>query len=413
MRAFRIFRIAALTAAVFILFSVLPAASAETADGCLNEGYAIEMEKCTGRAEKLSDYFYKSSVRIVPGSTIRLTGPADGKTRAKAIYLQFIKIPESFTVHYIDAAGNCIRSDEYGTENDPVYANCLRLREYAADIPDTAETVEFLSGSDGYISELRLYADLKDVPETAEMWEPPCEKADILFAVAHPDDEHLMMGGIVPIYAAERGKKVQMVYMTANQETRKAEALHGLWVNGLRNVPVFLDLKDKKTMALDAAMAVWEKAGQDALGVLVEQIRRFRPEIVVSHDPEGEYGHGAHRATSYYVGEAVKQAADSACYPESFEKYGEWQVKKLYLHLAGEKDAYTVLPVDEPLQAFDGKSGFEMAQLGYAEHEGTQGDEWMKLLLSREFDCSKYGLVFSTVGQDEQRNDFFEHLGEE
>ncbi|MDO4493528.1 MAG: PIG-L family deacetylase [Clostridia bacterium] len=404
-------RIIRRTALALALMSALPAAAAKKSpeDVCLNGGYAIVMEKCTGKAQKLSDYSHKSNVRIVPGSRIRFlpqTGP-----RANAFYLYFVRVPEFFTLTWLDEAGNALRTDEYGTENDPVYFNSLYIKEYGILIPEDAAGFEFVSGSDGFIAELRLYATAEELPATAERWQPSHEKADLLFLIAHPDDEHLMMGGIVPIYAGERGMKVQPVYLTADLTRRKAEALDGLWSNGQRNMPVFLDLIDKKSDNLKKALEIWERAGVDPLGMIVEQIRRFRPEVVVTHDAEGEYGHGAHRAAAYFLQLAAEQAADPAYYPESAEKYGAWQVKKVYLHLYGDAETQTVLPVDEPLAAFGGKTAFEMAQIGYEPHSGSQGEQWLKLLRSREYDCSRYGLVTSAVGPDEAKNDFFEHLG--
>lgn len=414
MKLKQLFCSAALFAAVCVM-AALPASAKEKVETgrLLNGGYAFTLTKCSGKEHKLSDYTHKSSVRIAPGSSVKMEGPAEGEDHANAMYLFFVKTPPSFSLTYTDASGSVIRTDEYGTENDPVYFNCLYLKEYAVEIPNGTAGIELVSGGDGYVAELRLYGTLEEVPETAELWLPSFEKADVLFVVAHPDDEHLMMGGLLPIYAGQQNKKVQMVYLTADLTMRKSEALRGLWSNGVRNVPVFLDMIDKKTDSLDAALAVWERAGLDPVQMLTEQIRRFRPEIVVTHDVNGEYGHGAHRASAYYMTRAVELAADASYDPESAGKYGTWQVKKFYLHLYGEKETQTVLPVDEPLSAFGGKTAFEMAQTGFKPHEGSQGDKWYSLLRSRVYDCAVYGLVSSTVGEDELKNDFFEHLEEE
>lgn len=390
------------------LLLIVLASSCVLASGgdCLNGAYDITVTNAQGKPGVLSDNGSKTFIRLKKDVTIgavRTDGP-----EARALYLNFSKIPESFVLQFLNEKGVMLSERPFGTPEDPVYGNCLYIKEYGVDIPEGTEEIRFVSGSEGYLAEFQLFAAASELPESAENWEAAPEKADVLFVVAHPDDEHVVMGGIVPYYAAELGRTVQMVYLTADKPSRKAEALMGLWSNGMKNVPVFLDMIDKKTKNLKTAIDVWDKAGEDPLGLLVEQIRRFKPEILVSHDPDGEYGHGAHRAAAYYCTLAAEQAADPSCYPESCEKYGTWDVPKLYLHLFG--DDPTVLPFDEPLSAFNGKTAFEMAQVGYAAHQRSQGDDWLRLLRSRVYDCSKYGLYRSLVGPDEQKNDFFEHL---
>lgn len=394
----------ALVLIFFVLVCMLITAAFAAEKECLNREYEITIQNAQGKPGALSDYGFKSTVKIRKGSFI--SALSAGGTKAQALYLYFAKVPASFTLTFLDENGKTISERPFGTPEDPVYGNCLFIREYAIELPDGTAGIDFTSGSEGYLAEFRLYASMNELPDSAENWGPSAEKADILFVVAHPDDEHVVMGGIVPYYAAERGKTVQMVYLTADLPFRKDEALRGLWSNGMKNVPVFLDLIDKKTNSLEKAIDIWKD--DDPLGMLVEQIRRFKPQIVVSHDLEGEYGHGAHRAAAYYCAQAVEQAADPGCYPDSYEQYGAWKVQKLYLHLYGDKP--TILPFDEPLAAFDGKTAFEMAQVGYAAHQGSQGDNWLYLLRSRTYDCAKYGLYRSLVGPDEQMNDFFEHL---
>src|SRR5204863_9844962 len=62
---------------------------------------------------------------------------------------------------------------------------------------------------------------------------------------------------------------------------------------------------------------------------IAEQIRRYRPEVVATHDIGGEYGHGAHQATALCTIDAFSMAADSAL---AIAGLPPWQVKKLYIH---------------------------------------------------------------------------------
>ncbi len=50
--------------------------------------------------------------------------------------------------------------------------------------------------------------------------------------------------------------------------------------------------------------------------------RRFKPEVVVTQDENGEYGHGAHRLAVKVMKEAVHLSIDPSKYPASVQEYG-------------------------------------------------------------------------------------------
>ena len=99
-------------------------------------------------------------------------------------------------------------------------------------------------------------------------------------------------------------------------------------------------------------------------------------------------------------------AQDATKYPESAQAYGAWQVKKLYLHLYHEN------PIEmdwhQPLQAYGGKTGYEMACIGYAEHKSQQ--DFYQMQQGGKYDNAKFGLAYTTVGLDTGKRDFFEHI---
>ena len=52
-----------------------------------------------------------------------------------------------------------------------------------------------------------------------------------------------------------------------------------------------------------------------------------------------------------------------------------------------------------------------MARRAFAWHESqTKDDRWQVAYKGSRFDSTLYTLVFSTVGEDEAGNDFFEHI---
>ena len=60
---------------------------------------------------------------------------------------------------------------------------------------------------------------------------------------------------------------------------------------------------------------------------------------------------------------AFDAAADADRYPATAQQYGTFEVSKLYLHLY--PDHALEMDWDQPLKAFAGRTGFEMAQEGY------------------------------------------------
>ncbi len=74
------------------------------------------------------------------------------------------------------------------------------------------------------VAEIRLLGE-GELPEWVQNWYRLDEKADLLIFTAHPDDELLWFGGTIPTYAAELGKNVQLVCMTAGERQRMNEAL--------------------------------------------------------------------------------------------------------------------------------------------------------------------------------------------
>lgn len=257
------------------------------------------------------------------------------------------------------------------------------------------------------LREVYLFAEGQADPALAHAWQAPCDKADMMTIVAHPDDELLWFGGTIPYYAGQQRLKLQAVYMTCSNYQRRIELLNGLWHCGVRNYPEIAWKIDRKDRDMDATYYLWGR--NKTCAYLVGLLRRYRPEVVVTHDVNGEYGHSQHLATSDAVYQAVLKASDPDYDPESAARYGVWQVKKLYRHLGSQPT--TVMDWSQPLSAFGGDTGFQVARRAFAWHESqTKDDRWQVAYKGSRFDSTLYTLVFSTVGEDEAGNDFFEHI---
>ena len=256
-----------------------------------------------------------------------------------------------------------------------------------------------------------------EIPGWVQPWEETEEKADILFFAAHPDDELIFLGGAIPFYAAEMGKKVVVAYLSWSNTARRSEALNGLWAMGVRHYPEFGGFRDSySSQAKDA----YKLLGRDkVLRWVTEMYRKHRPEVVVTHDLNGEYGHGQHKMMADAAIQGYDLAADPDKYPDLATAYGTWRAKKLYVHLYGDESIQTRFDWNVPLESMGGKTGLEAASDAYALH-ATQASAKVKIkgkwhLLSVEetgaaFSNTTFGLYASQVGPDETHTDFLEHI---
>lgn len=261
------------------------------------------------------------------------------------------------------------------------------------------------------IYELEVYGE-GELPKTVQRWKQNEDKADILLLSAHPDDELIFMGGLIPTYGEHSDKKLQVAYMTHGVDIRRYELLHGLWHCGLQYYPSIGEFHDKYSKTLKMAYAYWKE--DRALRYVVDLYRKYRPDVVVTHDVNGEYGHGAHRAAADLAIKAFDLAAD-----ESYQTdYQPWHVKKLYVHLGEDPSKVIHMDWNQPLAAFDGKTSLEVAKGAWEYHESQRGGRvdfqgrtfFFHVMEGGVFDNAKFSLVRSRVGEDIEKNDFFENL---
>lgn len=283
----------------------------------------------------------------------------------------------------------------------------------------TCVTLDFENGP-VTIFEIQAYTE-GQVPDTVQRWSPPADgQADLVLFSTHGDDEQLFFAGVLPYYAKERGYTVQVVYFTNHPDeyNRMHEMLNGLWTVGVTCYPVFGEHPDFFQRDITQTYASLERRGftrDELLSFVVENIRRFRPQVAVGHDINGEYGHGMHKVYTDLLMEAVTNSADPDFYPESAQTYGTWDVPKTYLHLYEENQI--VMDWDQPLESFDGMTAFQVTkELGFPCHKSQYQDfAWYLTYYDSAAECPKYnpcyyGLFRSTVGEDVQKNDFFENV---
>ena len=326
------------------------------------------------------------------GDVLEITLPEDAACHA--LYLSFFDAPPSLVVS-VQAEGSWQR---VCAQPQPYYNACVKLEEGATKL-----RLENARGESFSVSEIHLFGG-GELPAWVQQWQPFTGKADLMVLAAHPDDELLFMGGTIPYYAGERGKKVIVVYMTfPRQKERYNELLDGLWHCGVREYPQLSPFRDVVTRDADAFV---ESLGGETvvMGYIVEVLRKYQPDVVVTHDRDGESGHGAHKAASRLMREGIHLAANASYQPA---KGKPWQVKKLYLHLY----KYNKVRMDwyQPLTAFGGKDAMTVATEAFECHV-SQVKSGTDMGSGLRRDNSSFGLWFSTVGEDVAKNDFFENI---
>lgn len=260
------------------------------------------------------------------------------------------------------------------------------------------------------------------LPDWVQRWQPPADgSADLLLLSAHSDDEQLFFAGMLPYYAGELGYRVQVAYLTNHRNIshqRCHEALDGLWAVGVRQYPIFGDFGDYYSTRLNDAINSYTYQGvsqETLLDYAVTLLRRFRPLVAVSHDLQGEYGHGAHMLCAQLLTQAAEISHDENTFPDSAGKYGCWETPKIYLHLY--ENNPILLDYDRPLERFGGMTAFQVSKtLGFPCHVSQVPDfQWYYYGAQKATDISKYspcqfGLWFSSVGADVEKHDLFEHI---
>jgi mycothiol conjugate amidase Mca len=168
-----------------------------------------------------------------------------------------------------------------------------------------------------------------------------------MFVHAHPDDECLSTGGVLARYSAE-GIETVLVIATGGEEgeivvpemdTPENHAnLRAIRDQELACSVGHLGVKTLLRLGYrDSGMAETEANNHpdcfnmadkdDATRRVVEQVRRYHPQVLVSYDERGGYGHPDHIACHLVTVAAFDAAGDATRYPDAGPA---WAPQKLY-----------------------------------------------------------------------------------
>jgi len=133
--------------------------------------------------------------------------------------------------------------------------------------------------------------------------------------LAHPDDESLGMGGALAKCAAE-GVQTYLVTATRGEygwfgdeeDNPGPEALGKIREGELRRAADVLGIQE--VSLLDYVDGYLDQADPDEIiGEIVSHIRHIRPDVIITFDHYGSYGHPDHIAICQFTTAAVFQSA--------------------------------------------------------------------------------------------------------
>jgi len=174
------------------------------------------------------------------------------------------------------------------------------------------------------------------------------EELSLLAVFAHPDDESFGIGGTLAKYAAE-GVKVSLICATGGEEgeindpnlgtqeqiaeIRERELRCACDVLGITELHLlgYRDSGMAGTPANEDPRSLVQADPYEVVGKIVRLIRQIRPQVVVTFEEGGGYGHPDHKAAHRHAKAAFYAAGDPTQYPEHLaEGLEPYAPKRLY-----------------------------------------------------------------------------------
>ena len=170
------------------------------------------------------------------------------------------------------------------------------------------------------------------------------EIKSVMAIVAHPDDAEFSSAGTLAKFAQE-GKQVYIVVCTAGNKGTPDPDMQGEDLAAMRQRE---QLASSAELGVTDTIFLGNPDGEltpslDFRKQLVEQLRRYQPDVVITHDPWRPYAlHPDHRAVGITVADAVYPTARDAIYFHEHYEAGlmPWKVGEIWFYGAEKPDHY-------------------------------------------------------------------------
>jgi LmbE family N-acetylglucosaminyl deacetylase len=214
----------------------------------------------------------------------------------------------------------------------------------------------------------------------------------VMCIAAHPDDED---GTSLIVMRHKYGAHTVSLFSTFGEGGQNAigpelyeelgairarETMAAAEIQG--SEPHFLGLKDfGYSKSADEAFRVW--GHDEALRRMVLQIRKLRPDVIITNHSVTNNDHGHHQATARLELEAFDAAADPKRFPEQLKELYVWQVKRLFVRAGRSNQAQAngagVVSIDPNERDHIRNTVFAEEALRALQEHATQGP-WPKTL---------------------------------
>ena len=359
-------------AAALLLLPVT--ALAETTESNENAAQPIALtltlpEEKAAFAERLTDAFVISRVSFKANETLTIAPEESAGT----LVLNWYDVPASYTVSQFDASGDTVSEE---TISDQQLARQIALNP-------ACKTISVLCNEAGALGGVAAYPADAVLPTA---FSPALEKCDLLIITAEPGMEWMQFGAVLPTYAKEKGITTGILYVSDyGKRARAYESLAGLRAANETNYPIFAGYQSDNYDSYKTTSDQFDRRA--FVEYLKAEIKQLAPKVIVTHAVSDLSG--AHSLVSECVQIAVKECPS---------------VQKLYCFGAEQGVAATTLDLNAPLAAYAGQTAGEVAQRAYEAHVSRK-------LFGLTIDpTSAYTLFYSTAGNDEAKNDLFEHI---
>ena len=340
------------SAAAFFLLSalLLPAfasarAEESTEPADLTSGCSVTLpERSTAFESRLTDDNYNSRISFNADESLALTLPSG----AKGLYIGWYTAPEAATIESLDASGTVIQS---------VVATPDLLNDYYP-LPEKCASVRVISEKKFAISEVRVY-DTETAPDALCVMSALQGPVKVMVVLAHTVDESYYFGSLLPYLS---GGDAALAFLSSENRQMQQQTIEAMYALGSRTQPIFgsfpyypsaIEFKKLYTYIDKTEVNNW----------LIQTIRRYQPDTIITHAAIGEDDEGMHELTAHHVLLAVDLAADASKEYVSEKAYGVWQVRAVYQHLTDGTSA--LYDTNAPLAAFGGQSAVALAQAAF------------------------------------------------
>ncbi|MBA4347421.1 MAG: hypothetical protein C0413_01010 [Clostridiales bacterium] len=308
-------------------------------------------ERSASFEHRLTDARYNSRISFQPDETLEVT-LADG---AKGLYVAWHMAPEAASVEFLDSAGVVLSG---------VTASADLLNEYFV-LPDGCAKAR-ISGEKAFaISELGVY-DAQTPPDALCVMYAQAAQPKVMLIAAMTSDESFYFGSLLPYLS---GDEAALVFFSCESRQAQQEAIRARYALGSRTQPIFGSFPYYPSAIDQKRLYSYIDKG-DATNWLIQVIRRYQPDTLITHAAVAEGSIGMHQLTSAHVLIAVNQAANESKEYVSERAYGVWQVRAVYQHV--ESGVTPLYDTRSPLAAFGGESAFSLAQAAYENYSSLR-----------------------------------------